>query len=63
MQVWLGITVLLGAGFLALEIYEFTHYIHEYGFTIQSSALGSAFIRLSAHTEHTLPSGFSGFFL
>lgn len=53
MQVWLGITVLLGAGFLALEIYEFTHYIHEYGFTIQSSALGSAFYTLvGTHGAH-----------
>ncbi|MFC0274694.1 cytochrome c oxidase subunit III [Metabacillus herbersteinensis] len=46
MQLWLGITVLLGAAFLALEIYEFTHYIHEYEFTITSSALGSAFYTL-----------------
>ncbi|EWH21393.1 cytochrome c oxidase subunit III [Bacillus haynesii] len=53
MQIWLGITVLLGAGFLALEIYEFTHYIHEYGFTIQSSALGSAFYTLvGTHGAH-----------
>ena len=29
MQVWLLITVLLGAGFLGLEIYEFYHYVHE----------------------------------
>lgn len=34
MQLWLGITILLGAGFLGLEIYEFKHYTHEFGFTI-----------------------------
>ncbi|TXL67570.1 cytochrome (ubi)quinol oxidase subunit III [Cerasibacillus terrae] len=46
MQLWLGITGLLGIGFLGLEIYEFTHYITEYGFTFRSSAFGSAFYSL-----------------
>ena len=46
MQVWLLVTVLLGAGFLGVEIYEFMHYTHEFGFTITSSALGSAFYTL-----------------
>lgn len=46
MQLWLVITVLLGLGFLLLEIYEFNHYIHEFEFTITSSALGSAFYTL-----------------
>jgi len=53
MQLWLGITVLLGAAFLALEIYEFNHYVHEYGFKITSSALGSAFYTLvGTHGGH-----------
>ncbi|MCB7152787.1 cytochrome c oxidase subunit III [Bacillus stercoris] len=53
MQLWLGITVLLGAGFLGLEIYEFKHYTHEFGFTITSSALGSAFYSLvGTHGAH-----------
>ncbi|AFI28171.1 cytochrome B oxidoreductase [Bacillus sp. A053] len=53
MQLWLGITVLLGAGFLGLEIYEFKHYTHEFGFTITSSALGSAFYTLvGTHGAH-----------
>ncbi|WP_243386685.1 cytochrome c oxidase subunit III [Bacillus kexueae] len=53
MQLWLGITVLLGAAFLALEIYEFNHYVHEYGFTITSSALGSSFYTLvGTHGGH-----------
>ena len=43
MMLWLGITALLGIGFLACEIYEFAHYIHDYGFTFRSSAFGSAF--------------------
>lgn len=46
MQLWLGITVLLGASFLGLEIYEFNHYIHEFGHTFTSSAFGSAFYTL-----------------
>uniref|UniRef100_UPI00240A7D6A cytochrome c oxidase subunit 3 n=2 Tax=Gracilibacillus TaxID=74385 RepID=UPI00240A7D6A len=46
MQIWLGITVVLGFSFLGLEIYEFTHYIHEYEFTLRSSAFGSAFYTL-----------------
>ncbi|SFB18478.1 cytochrome c oxidase subunit 3 [Lentibacillus halodurans] len=46
MQLWLGITAILGFGFLACEIYEFTHYIHEYEFTFRSSAFGSAFYAL-----------------
>ncbi|MGN8645135.1 cytochrome (ubi)quinol oxidase subunit III [Gracilibacillus sp. HCP3S3_G5_1] len=46
MQLWLGITVALGLGFLAFEIYEFYHYIHEYEFTMRSSAFGSAFYTL-----------------
>jgi cytochrome c oxidase subunit III len=46
MQAWLLITVLLGAGFLGLEIYEFNHYVHEFGHTFTSSAFGSAFYTL-----------------
>ncbi|MEC5422816.1 cytochrome (ubi)quinol oxidase subunit III [Virgibacillus sp. C22-A2] len=46
MQLWLGITALLGIGFLACEIYEFAHYINDYGFTFRSSAFGSAFYTL-----------------
>ncbi|MEQ6376169.1 cytochrome (ubi)quinol oxidase subunit III [Bacillaceae bacterium S4-13-58] len=46
MQVWLGVTVILGLAFLGCEIYEFYHYVHEYGHTFQSSAFGSAFYTL-----------------
>ncbi|GAB3069383.1 cytochrome (ubi)quinol oxidase subunit III [Salinicoccus sesuvii] len=52
MQLWLGITVLLGLGFLALEIYEFIEYVHE-GHTFRSSAFGSAFyFLLGTHGLH-----------
>ncbi|WLR43654.1 cytochrome c oxidase subunit III [Bacillus carboniphilus] len=53
MQLWLGITVLLGAAFLGLEIYEFYEYIHHDDFTITTSALGSAFYTLvGTHGGH-----------
>ncbi|MGP4040424.1 cytochrome (ubi)quinol oxidase subunit III [Gracilibacillus sp. D59] len=46
MQIWLGITVALGLGFLGCELYEFYHYIHGEHFTLRSSAFGSAFYTL-----------------
>ena len=46
MQLWLGVTVLLGFASLGLEIYEFNHYVHEYGHKFTSSAFGSAFYTL-----------------
>lgn len=55
MQLWLGLTVLLGLGFLVLEIYEFNHYVHTYGHTITSSAFGSAFYTLvGTHGAHVV---------
>ena len=54
MQIWLGLTVLLGAAFLGLEIYEFQHYVH-LGHTITGSAFGSAFYLLvGTHGAHVL---------
>ncbi|CAM3104535.1 cytochrome (ubi)quinol oxidase subunit III [Paenibacillus lupini] len=42
---WLIITVILGLGFLGLEIYEFSNYVHEgHGFT--TSAFSSSFYTL-----------------
>ncbi|MCA0969207.1 cytochrome aa3 quinol oxidase subunit III [Halobacillus litoralis] len=43
---WLIITLVLGLGFLGLEIYEFNHYVHE-GATLPSSAYWSAFFVLA----------------
>lgn len=45
MLIWLAVTVLLGAGFLGLEIYEFFHYVHMgHGYT--TSAFSSSFYTL-----------------
>jgi cytochrome aa3-600 menaquinol oxidase subunit III len=49
---WLIITLLLGAGFLYMEINEFIHYVH-LGATMQTSAfLSSFFILLGTHGLH-----------
>ncbi|WP_124726533.1 cytochrome c oxidase subunit 3 [Staphylospora marina] len=49
---WLVVTVLLGLGFLVLEIYEFIHYVH-LGHTFMSSAFGSSFYALvGTHGAH-----------
>jgi cytochrome o ubiquinol oxidase subunit 3 len=42
---WLAITGLFGAGFLAIELYEFSDFIHE-GATPQRSAFLSSFFTL-----------------
>ncbi|MER1984634.1 MAG: cytochrome (ubi)quinol oxidase subunit III [Solibacillus sp.] len=53
-QTWMGITVLLGLGFLALEIYEFYHYVHM-GFGYTQSAFSSAFFTLvGTHGLHVI---------
>jgi cytochrome c oxidase subunit III len=55
MQLWFFITVLLGASFLALEIYEFYHYVHAFGFKFSSSAFSSAYYTLvGTHGAHVL---------
>ncbi len=55
MMVWLGLTVLLGACFLGVEIYEFNHYVHKFGHTFTSSAFGSAFYTLVGfHGAHVV---------
>jgi cytochrome c oxidase subunit 3 len=49
---WLAVTLLLGLGFLVLEIKEFLTYIHE-GHTFMSSAFGSSFYALvGTHGAH-----------
>tara|TARA_B100000678_G_scaffold145808_1_gene121825 strand:+ start:35 stop:667 length:633 start_codon:yes stop_codon:yes gene_type:complete len=42
---WLGITGVFGAAFLSIELYEFSHLVHE-GATPQSSAFLSSFFTL-----------------
>lgn len=50
--VWLIITLLLGAGFLYMEVNEFIHYVH-LGATMQTSAfLSSFFVLLGTHGLH-----------
>ena len=44
-QAWLAITGLLGLAFLGIELWEFSHFIHE-GATPQTSAFLSAFFTL-----------------
>jgi len=51
-RVWLGATALLGATFLAGQIYEFTEFVHK-GLTIGTSPFGSAFYMLTGfHGAH-----------
>lgn len=50
--IWMIITLLLGAGFLYMEINEFIHYIHE-GATLQTSGFTAAFFTLlGTHGAH-----------
>lgn len=52
MMKWLGITFILGALFLVMELYEFYHFSHE-GATLTTSAYWSAFYGLlSTHGLH-----------
>ncbi|TVX93877.1 cytochrome aa3 quinol oxidase subunit III [Paenibacillus agilis] len=52
MMVFMGITLLLGAAFLGIEIYEFYTYVHE-GLTLQTSAFASSlFVLLGTHGAH-----------
>ncbi|WPZ18387.1 cytochrome aa3 quinol oxidase subunit III [Geobacillus subterraneus] len=49
---WLLVTLLLGVGFIAFEIREFIHYVHE-GATMQTSAfLSSFFVLVGTHGAH-----------
>ncbi len=53
-QLWFGVTVLLGASFMSLEIYEFFHYV-DMGHSFTSSAFGTAFYTLvGTHGAHVL---------
>ncbi|MFC4403143.1 cytochrome aa3 quinol oxidase subunit III [Gracilibacillus xinjiangensis] len=52
MLVWTVVTLLLGLGFLYMEINEFIHYVHE-GATIQTSGFTAAFFTLlGTHGAH-----------
>ncbi|MFD2614902.1 cytochrome (ubi)quinol oxidase subunit III [Paenibacillus gansuensis] len=45
LAIWLIVTVVLGAAFLSLEIYEFYHYVHE-GHKFSTSAFSTSFYSL-----------------
>jgi cytochrome o ubiquinol oxidase subunit 3 len=49
---WLGVTGLLGLGFLGLELYEFAHLIHEGAGPQRSAFLSSFFALVGTHGLH-----------
>ena len=50
--VWLGITGLLGLGFLSIELYEFGHLVHEGAGPQRSAFLSSFFTLVGTHGLH-----------
>ena len=49
---WLAMVIILGAGFLGFQVYEFTHFYHE-GLTLQKNVFGSTFFVLTGfHGAH-----------
>jgi len=52
MQIWLAITWLFGAAFLAVELYEFAHLIHEGAGPQRSAFLTSFFSLVGTHGLH-----------
>ncbi|MFV8827012.1 cytochrome (ubi)quinol oxidase subunit III [Alkalihalobacterium sp. APHAB7] len=55
MVVWLWVTVLLGLGFLGMEIYEFYEYSVHYGLGYTTSAFASSFYTLvGLHGAHVV---------
>jgi cytochrome o ubiquinol oxidase subunit 3 len=51
---WLGVTGLLGVGFLALELYEFAHLIQLGAGPQRSAAMSSFFVLVGTHGLHVL---------
>lgn len=52
MLAWLGVTGLLGAGFVAIELYEFSHLIHVGAGPGRSAFLSSFFALVGTHGLH-----------
>jgi heme/copper-type cytochrome/quinol oxidase subunit 3 len=51
-KLWLWMTCILGAGFLAFQCYEFTSFVHE-GLSIRTNLFGSSFFTLTGfHGAH-----------
>ena len=57
--IWLGAVILLGAGFLGFQVYEFNHFVHE-GLTIGTNVFGSSFFVLTGFHGAHVPVGSSG---
>jgi len=51
-MIWLGITALFGAAFIAVELYEFAHLIHEGAVPQRSAFLSSFFALVGTHGLH-----------
>ncbi|SET95907.1 cytochrome aa3-600 menaquinol oxidase subunit 3 [Salinibacillus kushneri] len=63
MQVFFTVTLLLGLAFIGLEIYEFTHYVHE-GAALQTSGFTSILLTtLGTHGAHVTFGLFWGLFI
>ncbi|PLR95088.1 cytochrome aa3 quinol oxidase subunit III [Bacillus sp. T33-2] len=63
MMAFFGITLLLGLGFLSVEIYEFVHYVH-IGAGLQTSAFTSILLTtLGTHGAHVTLGLFWGLFI
>lgn len=53
LTLWLGITILLGAAFLALQVEEYMHAYQEMGLTLESGIYGNTFFLLTGfHGMH-----------
>jgi len=53
LQIWLGLTVVLGATFLVLQVIEYTEAYNELGLTLASGVYGSTFFMLTGfHGAH-----------
>lgn len=50
--VWLAITFVLGAAFLAMELYEFNHLVHEGAGWTTSAFLSAFFVLVATHGLH-----------
>lgn len=50
--VWLAITFLLGAAFLTMELYEFTHFVNEGAGWSTSAFLSAFFVLVGTHGIH-----------
>ena len=52
MLFWLSLTVLAGASFVGMQVYEFTHFVHE-GLTLKTNLFGATFYTLTGfHGTH-----------